>query len=270
MAATIISAGVEPSTLMATALMLGGSRSLGVILMFPVFTLFNITGILRIGLAIGISVPVVAATYAELRGISLSYATISVLALKEFAFGVLLGAGLGLPFWAAQAAGDLTDLYRGASQPNIFDQVNALETTTMGQLLLSIALMLFISAGGLLDLFSIFYTSYTFWPVLTAWPEIRYEPLAAIVQIFVLLFKAGAVLASPFMMVAFAVELSFSYMGRAARQLPLNDTLPVFKNLAVFSILLIYISFIGSYVHETWTKGFEQVGQMMEVSYERR
>ncbi|MFD1747565.1 EscT/YscT/HrcT family type III secretion system export apparatus protein [Rhizobium helianthi] len=265
MASAVIQVGVEPSTLMATALLLGGSRSLGVIVMFPVFTLFNITGILRIGLAIGISAPVIAATYAELRGVSLSYASISALALKEFGVGILLGAGLGLPFWAAQAAGDLTDLYRGASQPNIFDQVNALETTTLGQLLLSLALVLFISAGGLLDLFSVFYTSFTFWPVLTPWPEVRYEPLVAIVQMFVLLFKVGAVLASPFMTVAFAVELSFSYMGRAAKQLPLDDTLPAFKNLAVFSILVIYTSFIGSYVHDAWTKGFEQVNQMLEV-----
>lgn len=269
MAGQIVGAGLEPGLVAAATIILGGSRALGIIVMFPVFTLFNISGILRVGLGLGMSAPVLAATYAQLGNVHLDYPTIAALSLKEFVFGVLLGTGLGLPFWAAQAAGDMTDVYRGASQPNIFDQVNALETTTLGQLLLALALMLFISAGGLLDLISIFYTSFTFWPVLQAWPQVSYEPLQAMVEIFVLLFKTGAVLAAPFMTVAFAVELSFSFVGRTARNLPLNDTLPVFKNLAIFGILIIYTSFIGNYVLETWTSGFQQIEQMMQVRHER-
>lgn len=250
---------------MATALLLSGSRALGIFAIFPIFTLFNITGIVRFGAALGLSAPVILVTHAQLQIESISYADIALLSAKEFCFGVLLGAGLGIPFWAAQAAGDMTDVYRGANQANIFDQVNALETTTLGSVLLALSLMLFVSAGGLYDMISIFYRSFVFWPVLEISPKIEIEPLTAVVEIFVTLFKVGAVLASPYMIVAFAVELSFSYIGRAAKQLPLNDALPVFKNVAVLAVFTVYTVFIGHYVEDTWTKGFGQIIKIMQV-----
>lgn len=262
-----MSASLAPnsSTFLAIALLLGGLRALGIMTIFPVFSLFNVSGIVRFGVALGLSAPVILVTLAQLKSGNIAYSDVALLALKEFCFGVLLGAGLGIPFWAAQAAGDMTDVYRGANQANIFDQVNALETTTLGSLMLALSLMLFVSAGGLFDLISIFYRSFIFWPVMDLSPKIAVEPLAAVVEIFVMLFKVGAVLASPYIIVAFAVELSFSYIGRAAKQLPLNDALPVFKNVAVLAVFTVYTMFIGQYVEDTWSKGFGQIVRIMQV-----
>lgn len=264
MAATL---GPDQSTFLAVALLLGGVRALGIMTIFPLFTLFNVSGIVRIGVALGLSAPVILVTLAQLKVANLGYADIAVLGTKEFCFGVLLGAGFGIPFWAAQAAGDMTDVYRGANQANIFDQVNALETTTLGSVLLALSLMLFVGAGGLYDLMSIFYRSFLFWPILDTSPKLEMDPLLVVVEIFVTLFKVGAVLASPYMIVAFAVELSFSYIGRSARQLPINDTLPVFKNIAVLGVFTVYTMFIGQYVQDTWTRGFGQLTKVMQVEF---
>lgn len=255
----------DESTFLAIALLLGGLRALGIMTIFPLFTLFNISGIVRFGVALGLSAPVILVTFAQLKLAPIGFSDVAALGAKEFCFGVLLGAGLGIPFWAAQAAGDMTDIYRGANQANIFDQVNALETTTLGSVMLALSLLLFVSVGGLYDLMSIYYRSFTFWPVLETSPDLAVEPLVAIVEIFVTLFKVGAVLASPYMIVAFAVELSFSYIGRAAKQLPLNDTLPVFKNIAVVAVFTVYTVFIGQYVEDTWTRSFGQIVKIMQV-----
>ncbi|NTJ41867.1 EscT/YscT/HrcT family type III secretion system export apparatus protein [Agrobacterium larrymoorei] len=256
---------VDVNIAVPAALMLGAARALGIMVIFPIFSLFNIAGILRFGLAIGLSAPSLMVAYTFIMKGQVTYFDLSFLSVKEFVFGFVLGIGLGVPFWAAQATGDMTDVYRGANAANLFDQVNALETAPLGSLLMSIALMLFIGAGGLVDLISIFYMSFSFWPLLAAFPRLPEAPLVPMIQIFASIFKAGAVLASPFIIVAMTIELSFSYTARSARQLQLNDALPVFKNLAVLVVLVVYTMFIGSYFHETWTSGFTQVRSMLEV-----
>jgi type III secretion protein T len=250
---------VSEETLYGGAVVLGGTRALGILVMFPIFTLFNISGILRYSLAVGLSAPSVVAAFAALSGGSVTYLDLGLLSLKEFGFGALLGIGFGAPFWAAQAAGDMTDIYRGANAPNIFDPVNALETSPLGSLLMSVALMLYVAAGGILDLVSIFYRSFDFWPVMSSLPEFHPEPLPAIIDILAGIFKAGAILASPFLIVMVALELPLTYTARTARQLQLDNVLPVVKNLAVAAVLMFYVVFAGDYLHPHWIDGFSRL-----------
>ncbi|PDT34761.1 type III secretion protein [Rhizobium sp. M10] len=248
------------------AAMLGGARALGILMIFPIFSLFSIVGILRFGLAIGLSAPSVAFAYSVLALGDTSYFDLAALAIKELCFGALVGMALGIPFWAAQAAGDMTDVYRGANAANLFDQINALETAPLGSLLMSIALVLFVSAGGIIDLVAIFYRSFELWPLFKLVPQFPGDPLGTIIDIFTRLFRSGAVLAAPFVVVICALELSLAFVGRSAKQFPLNDSLPTIKNFAVVVILVVYTAFISSYVHELWTSGFEEVRSFFEVS----
>ncbi|MGG7518142.1 EscT/YscT/HrcT family type III secretion system export apparatus protein [Allorhizobium undicola] len=246
------------------AAMLGGARALGIMLIFPLFSLFNITGILRFGLAIGLSGPSVALAFASLATGQTSYFDFAALSFKEFCVGALVGTGLGLPFWAAQAAGDMTDIYRGANAANLFDQVNALETTPLGQFLLSVALMLFVAAGGIVDLMGIFYHSFAFWPLLAMQPDFPGDGLALILDLFSRLFLLGSVLASPFIILTCALELSVAFVSRSARQFPLGDSLATFKNLAVAVILVVYVMFMGGYVKQAWVGGFNELTAIMD------
>nr|WP_298098155.1 flagellar biosynthetic protein FliR [uncultured Shinella sp.] len=244
---------------------LGAARALGITVIFPLFTLFNITGILRFGLAIGLSAPSVSHAYGILAAGGTPWLDVAGLCLKELAFGGLLGMGLGLPFWAAQAAGDMTDVYRGANAANLFDQVNSLETTPLGSLLMSIALGIFVASGGIVDLVAIFYNSFALWPLFTLTPVAGSDWLAIILESFARLFRVGAVLASPFVVVLCAVELSLAFVGRSARQFPVNDGAATFKNLAVVLVLVIYASFATSYFGTIWTEAFGETKGFMEA-----
>jgi type III secretion protein T len=248
------------------AAMLGAARALGILLIFPIFSLFSIVGILRFGLAIGLSAPSVAFAYSMLALGETSYFDLAALSIKELCFGALVGMGLGIPFWAAQAAGDMTDVYRGANAANLFDQINALETAPLGSLLMSIALVIFVSAGGIVDLVAIFYRSFELWPLFKLVPEFPENPVTIIIDIFARLFRSGAVLAAPFIIVICALELSLAFVGRSAKQFPLNDSLPTIKNFAVVVIFAIYTAFISSYFHDLWVNGFNEMKALLEVA----
>ncbi|MCF3641592.1 flagellar biosynthetic protein FliR [Rhizobium sp. TRM95111] len=247
------------------AVALGAGRALGITIIFPLFTLFNVTGILRFGLAIGLSAPSVVHAYSVLSGGQTPWLEVAGLSLKEIAFGALLGMGFGIPFWAAQAAGDMTDVYRGANAANLFDQVNSLETTPLGSLLMSIALGIFVAAGGIVDLVAIFYNSFALWPLFTLAPTTANDWLAVVLESFARLFRVGALLASPFIVVMCAVELSLAFVGRSARQFPMNDGAATFKNLAVVLVLAVYATFATSYFGSVWTEAFSDMKGFMET-----
>ncbi|XKM38290.1 EscT/YscT/HrcT family type III secretion system export apparatus protein (plasmid) [Rhizobium ruizarguesonis] len=174
--------------------------------------------------------------------------------------------GLGVPFWAAQSAGDMTDVYRGANAANLFDPVNALETTTLGSLLMSIALAIFVATGGITDLVAIIYKSFEFWPLFTLEPVFDGDAFRIILDIFTELFRMGTLLAAPVVIVIGAIELSLGFVGRSAKQFPLNDSVATFKNLAVTLVLVLYAMFAGSYFIEIWTRGFAEVKSIFEAA----
>lgn len=257
---------VSSNVAIPAAAVLGGARALGILLFFPIFSLFRIVGILRFGLAIGLSTPSVVFAYSVLALADTSAVDFVALSIKELCFGALIGIGLGIPFWAAQAAGDMTDVYRGANAANLFDQINALETAPLGSLLMSIALVMFVSAGGVIDLVAILYRSFELWQLFAFVPEFPDNPLSTISDIFTRLFRSGAVLAAPFIIVICALELSVAFIGRSAKQFPLNDSLPTIKSFAAVLILVIYVSFISSYFHELWTSGFNEVNSFFKIA----
>ncbi|MEF3129746.1 EscT/YscT/HrcT family type III secretion system export apparatus protein [Rhizobium leguminosarum] len=257
---------VNLQTAIPAAMALGAARSLGILSIFPLFSLFSITGLLRIGLAIGLSAPAVAFAHTVLAEGHTSYLILGVLFLKEFVSGGVIGMGLGIPFWAAQSAGDMTDVYRGANAANLFDQVNALETTTLGSVLMSIALAIFVATGGITDLVAIFYKSFEFWPLFALKPAFDGDALRIILDIFIQLFRMGTLLAAPFVIVIGAIELSLGFVGRSAKQFPLNDSVATFKNLAVAGVLVLYAMFAGSYFNEIWTRGFAEVKSIFEAA----
>ncbi|WP_046120298.1 EscT/YscT/HrcT family type III secretion system export apparatus protein [Ensifer aridi] len=256
---------VNEHTAVPAAALLGAARALGITIIFPLFSLFSIVGILRFGLAIGLSAPSIFYAYSVLAAGKTSYFELAALSLKEMAFGGLLGMGLGIPFWAAQSAGDMTDVYRGANAANLFDQVNALETTPLGSLLMSVALAIFVAAGGVIDLVAIFYNSFGIWPLFALSPVAGDDWLTIILESFARLFRVGAVLAAPFVIVMCVVELSLAFVGRSAKQFPLNDSGATFKNLAVLVVLVVYSSFLTSYFGALWTESFAEVKAFLEL-----
>ncbi|HXV31959.1 MAG TPA: type III secretion protein, partial [Sinorhizobium sp.] len=56
------------------------------------------------------------------------------------------------------------------------------------------------------------------------------------------------------------------FVGRSARQFPLNDSAAAFKNLAVAVVLVVYTTFITTYFGEAWVNGFADIRALLEPS----
>jgi type III secretion protein T len=246
-----------------SALAIGSARALGIITIFPIFSQFSVTGILRFGLAIGLSLPSIVAARVGLDGAGGDLQMTGMLALKEFAFGALLGLGLGAPFWAAQAAGDITDVYRGANAANIIDPLNALEATTLGSVFLNLALMFFILSGGLFDLLDIFYRSFGIWPVGSISPVIAAGSLEFILIAFARLFKTATLLAAPLLIALAITEIGLVFVGRSSRQLQMNDLSMTTKNLTLVVLLIVYALFMRLYFDTSWMTAFADIRSLV-------
>ena len=110
------------------------ARMTGLIIVMPPFTRVGTTGILRGAIAIAFALPVAPIVLPTLAGAQLTVAAIATLLLKEMVVGVTIGLVLGVPFWAAEAAGDVLDLQRGSTASSLIDPLAMTQESISGTL----------------------------------------------------------------------------------------------------------------------------------------
>src|SRR6185369_16680209 len=112
------------------------ARPIAAMLILPVFTRLGLTGILRAGIALALSLPLVAHLGSDLPALrSMSAAMLLAMILKETVIGFLRGLLFGIPFWAVQSAGDIIDTQRGSSIAYMTDPTALAEVSIIGTLL---------------------------------------------------------------------------------------------------------------------------------------
>lgn len=235
------------------AVFLGGTRMLGLTFLFPVFVWGQIRGVMRTSIAYALAAPTIYAVFMTIQhqppmstGLMLS------LVVKEAAIGLALGLALAIPFWAAQAAGDIVDFYRGASAPNLFDPVHAAETSVLGNVFYMTALIVFVSAGGIPLIVEMVMRTQASWPVLELWPPI---PMSAIKPFLVALMKSFTwtlVLAAPLMIGMALTDLTLVFTVRGARQFQIYDLTLSARGLVVALLAPVYFMFYVSYFADSW------------------
>jgi type III secretion protein T len=139
------------------------SRILGVMIVMPSFTRLGVTTVVRSGIALTLSLPLVPMLVGSLATGRLSVATMGALLFKETAVGILVGLVLGVPLWAAEAAGDIVDLQRGASLTSLFDPEGTNESSVAGTLLGLAMVAVYYGSGGLFVTLRTLYDSYGIW-----------------------------------------------------------------------------------------------------------
>src|SRR5271156_4248033 len=85
--------------ILATALAL--ARMLAMMIVFPVFDRLGATGLIRNSIAIVVSIPIIPMIVAHLGSEKLSLGLMVVLLLKEVIVGLVVGAVLAVPLYAA-------------------------------------------------------------------------------------------------------------------------------------------------------------------------
>lgn len=229
--------------LMAAAI--GMARALGVILITPAFNRLGLTGLIRAAVAVTISIPMMLPTFEALSTMgTLSSLTIAALVVKELLIGIIIGMAFGIPFWAAEVAGELVDLQRASTMGQLLDPMGSTESSVSSTLLIITLVALFFVTGGFMVLLDGFYRSYSLWPVDAFMPVLETQAALALLSLLDQVMRIGVLMVVPLVIAMLVADLMMAYLARMAPNLHVFIlSLPI-KNLLFTFLMLVYIVFL--------------------------
>jgi len=224
------------------------TRMAAMLLVMPAFTRLGTTGIVRTGIALVLALPVIPVVAQAIAPLSLTPGTIAALVAKEAIVGALIGLALGIPLWAAQSAGDILDLQRGASMATLSGPSQAEEVSVSGTLFELTMLALFYASGGVAVAFGVVYDSYALWPAAATLPQ--FGPSTGLVLLRALdsLITLGLMLAAPLVLALFVTDIVLALLSRAAPNLNVFDLSFSLKSLLFSALLVLYCTFLITYM----------------------
>lgn len=234
----------------ALALGLGVARLLAVFSISPLFTRFGLTGLLRGGVAFALALPLIPFLAPQIEAAGISGSVILALLVKEAAVGVLIGLVTGIPFWAAEAAGEFLDQQRGSEAATIPDASQANEAGITGTLFGLVLTAVFFMSGGLTLLTGAIYDSWGIWPVLDVVPRFSAEAGLLTLRLVDALFRTGLILAAPLLIALLLTELALAFVGRFAPALNVFDLAMSVKGIVFVVALPIYALFLPRYLRD--------------------
>jgi type III secretion protein T len=224
------------------------ARITGLIIVMPAFTRLGMTGILQGATALALALPVVPVVVTALAGQKLTVMMVPILMGKEVMIGVVIGLVLGVPIWAADAAGDILDLQRGSTAATLFDPSAVGEEGITGTLLALVMVALYFGSGGLRLTLGTVYESYGIWPAGNVFPTLN--PAAG--QFFIVLLDRvmtlGLLLVAPIVVFMLLSDLLLGLVSRASPQLNVFALSLSVKNLVFTVLLVLYAAFLIRYM----------------------
>ena len=243
------------------ALAAPAARLLGVFTILPLFTRLGITGLVRGGVSLALALPLVPALLEPLRGVAeRGGGGIVILLVKETMVGVIIGLVAGVPFWAAEAAGEMLDQQRGSSSALLPDPSGG-EAGVTGTLLALVAAVVFLAGGGLDLLQEGIQGTYAVWPAERLLPAFSPEMPSRMLGVLDQLTTGGLLLASPLLVAMLLAELSLALISRFAPQLNVFDLGMSVKGIVHAVGLPIYAAALVGYVRD----GFAPIKQLAAV-----
>jgi type III secretion protein T len=224
------------------------ARMLAMMIVFPVFDRLGVTGLIRNGIALVLSIPLIPMIAAHLGSEKLSLGLMAALLLKEIIVGLIVGVVLAVPLYAAEAAGDILDLQRGSSSASLSDPLGSSQSAITGTLLALIVIALYFASGCFDLTLRAIYDSYGIWPVRRFLPLLSREAGGLLLSLLDTIVSTGLMLVGPVVVCLLLVDLLFGFIAGAAPSLqPFYLSMTV-KNLVFSLVLVLYIAFMVGYM----------------------
>jgi type III secretion protein T len=223
------------------------ARPTALVMMFPVFVRLGLTGLIRGGFVVALSLPVIPGLVDVLPPAGTATMRLAGLALKEALIGGLLGLLLGVPFWAVEVAGDLLDYERQAPDAQLQDPSAMTESTPSGTLFIITAVVLFVAADGMRNVAATLYDSYVLWPITDMAPQLQTRSGLLALQLLDRVLRLALILAFPVLLAMLLAMLALMLIARFAPQLNVFDLSMAARNLVFFLIMPLYAAFLVYY-----------------------
>lgn len=224
------------------------ARMSGMMLIMPAFKRLGLTRLLKGATALVFSLPMVPFVAAALAGEQLTAPMLFGLIMKEFAVGAIIGFVLGIPFWAAEIAGDLLDLQRGSSFAGMLDPNAGGESTILSTLLGLTLVALFFASGGIVLTLQTMYGSYGIWRLTDFLPLFNAEGGKQLLGMMDQMMRMGLMLVVPLVMALLVTDFALALVARAASHMHVFDLSLGVKNLVLVVLLVLYAAFLFRYM----------------------
>ncbi|MFC7399038.1 type III secretion system export apparatus subunit SctT [Chelatococcus sp. GCM10030263] len=241
------------------------ARILTVLFVLPVFTRLELGVLLRGAIALVLALPLagpLTATMTTDPVLAMTGTRLVVLIAKEMLAGLILGLVLGLPFYAAEVAGDVLDLQRGATLAQVVDPTSGATASITATLLGLVMIAVFFAAGGQQLMMQAIYDSYGLWPAGAMLPAFSAETPARLLGLIDTVVSMGVVLAGPLIIALFVTDVVLAVVSRATPQLNAFDLSLAVKNLVFTLLLTLYAGFLIAYMRDDLARLLD-VGDML-------
>lgn len=233
------------------AMAVGMARMSAMMVVMPAFTRLGLTGIIRGGAAMVLSLPLLPLIAPVIISENMVFTQLAAILLKEAIVGVLIGLVLGVPIWAAETSGEILDMQRGANFPELADPSNSSQNNVLGTFMALTMVTLFFLSGGLAITLRTVYDSYTLWPLTSFVPIFSTESVQILLTLLDDLIGMGLILVSPIVLSLLLADLSLALVARAVPQMNVFVlSLPV-KSLLMMFLLVLYCAFFIHYLKDT-------------------
>ncbi|MDX5378788.1 MAG: type III secretion system export apparatus subunit SctT [Halomonas sp.] len=230
---------------MLVAASVGMTRALGVILITPAFNRLGLTGMIRSAVAVTIALPAIPFIFSALPSLGpLSAFGLAALLIKELMIGAVIGVVFGIPFWAAEVAGEVVDLQRASTRGQLLDPMGSTESGVTSTLLVVTLVALFFVSGGFMIMLEGFYASYALWPVERFVPVLESRTALTMLDMLDQVMRVGVLMVAPLVIALLVADLMLAYLARMAPSLNVFSLSLAIKNLLFTFLMLLYIVFL--------------------------
>jgi len=183
---------------------------------------------------------------------------------RELLVGLTVGLCVGAGFRAAEAAGRLADLARGANLAEVLSPMSDERTSPTGDLYLFVAVIVFLELGGLRVFAQALGRSYEAVPVGASsalFPGGLRAAVALVTAAVAKLMEAALGLAAPVLVAALLADATLGLVARAAPQIPIYFAAMPAKALLGLGVSLVGVGaieavFAGGF--HAWAAMFDQ------------
>ena len=222
-------------------------RMLAVFSVLPMFNRQALPGMLRIGVAGGLSIFLVPSLIDPAMAIDRSTGQIMLICFKEALIGFLLGFIIAIPVWAFEIMGAYIDNQRGASIAQTLNPLTGHDSSPLGDLFSQTIVILLFVTGGFLLIISAIQDSYRLWPVFGMLPDLNAATPEFLLSLADRMMRLAIIMSAPVMFAMFLAEIGLAIVSRFVPQLQVFFlAMPIKSAIAIF-IFSIYIALLFDY-----------------------
>ncbi len=225
---------------------LGAARTIPITWLCPAFGGHHVAAPVRVGLGLALSLlalPHLTAGVPSGQGPAFWI----LLVTRELMVGLTVGLIASFVFRAAESAGRITDILRGANMAEVLTPVSDERTSPLGDLALLLAVVIFLELGGVGYLASALVRSYEAVPVGVTAPAGALRDAAGLVMTAsAKLIESAVGLAAPPIVAFLLADLALGAIARSAPQIPIYFAAMPIKALLGVGIALLGVGAIDA------------------------